>query len=228
MKFIYPVGNVLQRLTLRMFADWKVVGRENVPPMGPLIVVANHQSNFDPPLLGASLPRRIWFLAKDTLFQAPLANWFLRSYGAFPLNREGADMRAFRWALSQLAQGEVVVVFPEGTRSNGSLQKALPGVAQLALKADVPLLPVGITGTQRIGSWMRVFNPTGRIRVNIGTVFSLPSIDGRLNAEVIDSLTDSIMHKIAALLPDEYKGVYSAAPQTARAVRETRGAGDGD
>ena len=221
MKFIYPVGNALQRLTLRMFADWKVVGSENVPPMGPLIVVANHQSNFDPPLLGASLPRRIWFLAKDTLFHRSIANWFLRSYGAFPLNREGVDMRAFRWALGQLHRGEVLVVFPEGTRSRGSLQKALPGVTQLALKADVPLLPVGITGTERIGSWLRVFNPTGRIRVNIGTVFSLPSIDGRPNAEVIETLTDSIMQRIAALLPEKYHGVYSAAPRTASAALDT-------
>ena len=222
MRFIRPSSNMLQRLTLRLFADWKVVGRENVPPMGPLLVVANHQSNIDPPLLGASLPRRIWFLAKDTIFQTAPANWFLRSYGAFPLNREGVDLRAIRWVLSQLSRGEAVVVFPEGTRSGGGLQKGLPGVVQLALKADVPLLPVGITGTERLGSYLRVFNPTGPIRVNIGTVFSLPSIDGRLNAEVLESLTDSIMRRIADLLPENYHGVYSAAARSVRAVRDTR------
>ena len=225
MRVIYPVSNVLQRFTLRLFADYKVMGRENVPPMGPLIIVANHQSNIDPPLLAASLPRRIRFLAKDTIFRPAIADWFLRSYGAFPLNREAVDVRAIRWVMSQLDHGEAVAVFPEGTRSKGSLQKGLPGVVQLALKADVPLLPVGITGSERMGSCTRVFNPTGRIRINIGTVFSLPSIEGRLNTEVIESLTDSIMRRIADLLPESYRGVYSAGPDNVRAARDVRRAG---
>ena len=206
--FVNPVCNFTQKITLRAFADWKVQGRENVPPMGPLIVVANHQSNFDPTLLGVSLPRRIWFLAKDGLFRGPIVTWFLRSYGAFPLNRAGADLGAYRWALNQLERDQVLVVFPEGTRSTGGMGRGKPGVARLALKTQTPLLPVGITGTESLGTIFRVFNPTGRLRVNIGTPFSLPSIEGRLNDDVLGSLTDMIMQRIAALLPESYRGVY--------------------
>ena len=124
MDWLYASCNVTQRFTLRAFADWKVTGRENVPSMGPLVVVANHLSNLDPPLLGASLPRRIRFLAKDTLFVGgPLVRWFLGSYGAFPVNRDGADVRAYRWALKLLNNDGALVVFPEGTRSrNGQIE----------------------------------------------------------------------------------------------------------
>ena len=73
---------------MRLFADWQVNGAENVPPMGPLIIIANHQSNFDPPLLSASIPRRVYFLAKSNLFMGHVITWFLSSYGAFPVNRE--------------------------------------------------------------------------------------------------------------------------------------------
>ena len=206
--WVRPVCNVLQRMTLGLFANYEVVGKENVPPMGPLIIVANHQSNFDPPLLGASIPRRTWFLAKDGIFRGSVPNWFLRSYGAFPLNRTGPDVRAYRWVLNRLNEDKAVIIFPEGTRSDGAMQRAMPGIVQLALKAQVPLLPVGITGTERIRHWMRVVNPTGRIRVNIGTVFSIPHIEGRPNREVLQSLADMIMGRIAALLPERYQGVY--------------------
>ncbi|MDA1349634.1 MAG: lysophospholipid acyltransferase family protein [Chloroflexi bacterium] len=195
-------------MTLRIFADYSAEGVEHVPPMGPLIVVANHQSNIDPPLLASSLPRRIRFLAKDTLFGGPVTSWFLRSYGAFPLNREGADVRAFRWALNELQRGQVLALFPEGTRSPGAMRKAQSGVVQLALKSQASLLPVGITGTEGVGHWLRVLNPTGTIRVRIGTAFSLPPIDGRPTTEVLDSMTDMVMRRVAALLPESYHGVY--------------------
>jgi len=205
---LYTGCNVLQRMTLRMFADYSAEGVEHVPPMGPLIVVANHQSNIDPPLLASSLPRRIRFLAKDTLFSGRITRWFLRSYGAFPLNREGSDLRAFRWALSELQRGQVLALFPEGTRSPGAMRKAQSGVVQLALRSQASLLPVGITGTEGIGHWLRVLNPTGTMRVRIGTAFSLPPIDGRPTKEVLDSMTDMVMRRVAALLPENYHGFY--------------------
>lgn len=209
---LYRLCTFLQHGTLKLFADLKVEGVENVPPMGPLIIVANHQGNFDPPLLAATLPRRVRFLAKDGLFRHPVANWFMSTYGAFPLRREGRDPRAFRWALDHLAQDGVLAFFPEGTRSRGAMSKANIGIARLALKSQAPLLPVAITGTERLGHWLRVVNPTGRFTVTFGTVFSLPSLEGRLSGEVLESLTDSIMHRVAALLPASYRGVYGARP----------------
>ena len=220
MDLLYTTCNAAQRMTLRAFADWKVEGRENVPPMGPLIIVANHQGNFDPPLLAASLPRRIWFLAKDGVFNGPVVKWFMRTYGAFPVNRHGADIRAYRWTLDQLNHDRAVVIFPEGTRSRGSLRKANPGIAGLVLKSKAPLLPVGITGTERMVNVGRVFNPTGRIRVNIGTVFSLPSIEGKVGREVMQSMTDMIMSRIAALLPQSYQGAYRIAPESSDAPKD--------
>lgn len=206
--WLYRICIPLQRMVLRVFADWKVNGVENVPPMGPLIIIANHQSNFDPPLLSASLPRRVYFLAKSGLFMGPFVTWFLNSYGAFPVNREGADVRAYRWVLSQLRAGKPVVLFPEGTRSRYGMMKAKPGIAQIALQSQASILPVGIVGTHRLGTWMRVFNPTGKITVNIGQVFSVPPIEGRPSKELLDSISDMIMQRVAMQLPEEIRGVY--------------------
>ena len=109
------------------------------PSMGPLLIVANHQSNIDPPLLGASIPRRIWFLAKDGIFANFAARWFLESYGAHPLNRGSFDPAALKWLLRKLDTGGVVALFPEGTRSKGKgMQKAMPGVARIALRSQIP------------------------------------------------------------------------------------------
>ena len=221
MSWIPSIANFLQSITLTVFADWKVTGRENVPPFGPLIIVANHQSNFDPTLISTSLPRRISFLAKKGIFVGPIATWFFRQYGAFPLDREGADVRAYRWALGQLGRDRAIVIFPEGTRTRGGMRQAQPGVARLALKAQAALLPVGITGTERLGSWLRVFNPTGKIRVNIGMPFTLPVIEGRPSREVMGSLTDMIMGRIAVLLPPGYRGVYSVEGRVAEPGDET-------
>ena len=209
MELINPAANFLQAIALRMFADWKINGRDNVPPNGPLIIVANHQSYFDSSLLSTSIPRRVRFLAKDALFRSSLLSWFFRSYGAYPLSRNRADIGAYRWSISQLARDHAIVLFPEGTRALGGMKKAQSGVALLALRSQAPILPVGITGTEHLGSMLRVFNPTGAIEINIGTPFSLPVIEGNPNREVLNSLTDLIMQRVALLLPSEYQGVYA-------------------
>ena len=221
MDALYHVSNFLQRITLGLFADYSVEGSEHVPPMGPLIVVANHQSNMDPPLLGVSFPRRIRFLAKDTIFRGPVARWFLTSYGAIPLSRSGPDVRAFRWALRELDAGGVVTLFPEGTRSPGAMRKAHSGVARLALLSQAPLLPVGITGTEHIGHWLRVVYPTGRLHVRIGSAFTLPSIDGQPSKEVLNSMTEMVMRRVANLLPESYRGVYGASAPLGKARERT-------
>lgn len=218
--YIYPVCNLVQRLTLRLFADYAVTGQENVPREGPLIVVANHQSNLDPSLLSASVPRRLWFLAKDTIFKPGPPRWFLRSYGAHPLKRGSIDTKAFRWLNAKLDAGETIVIYPEGTRSTGRLQKALPGIARLALRAKAPLLPVGIVGTEGMSGFLRVINPTGTIRVKIGEPFTLPHTEKRPDSAELESLTDFIMHRIADLLPERYHGAYSKNSQASQTVPE--------
>ena len=206
---LYKASNIAQKITLGTFADYEVTGKEHVPLDGPLIIVANHQSNLDPALLSPSIPRRIRFLAKNSIFRVPIANWFLRTYGAFPLNRDGVDITAHRWSVAHLKSGGALALFPEGTRNPKGMGTAHPGVARLALSTKTRLLPVGITGTERLGSVLRVFNPTGRIRMNIGEPFDLPPIEGKPGKAEMEAITAMIMRRIAALLPADYRGMYS-------------------
>jgi len=209
MNFIYPLTTFLQKNAVRLFADYKVNGTENVPPIGPLIVICNHQSNLDPYLLRTFISRRTWFLAKDELFNhSRIASRFLHSWGAFPLNRTGVDTRAYKWLINLLDHDQVVVVFPEGTRSPGAMKKALSGVVRLAMRSQSPILPVGIVGTEKLQAWYHVGYPKGHIRINIGEAFSLPQIDGRLSKDVLESLNDMMMSRVAELLPEGYRGVY--------------------
>jgi 1-acyl-sn-glycerol-3-phosphate acyltransferase len=216
MPLAYTISNGALRGPLNGLSQRNVVGREAVPPRGPLLVVANHLSNVDPPLLGVSLGRRLHFMAKRGMFKGPVVAAFLRAYGAYPLDRDGQDVAALRWSLRILKEEGTLVVFPEGTRSPGGLSRGLSGVALLALRSQAPVLPVAITGTERLRGLWRLVCPTGKITVTIGDPFSLPPIDGKLERPQLESLTDLIMLRLASLLPEGYRGVYRAgAPQGA-------------
>ncbi|MBI4201377.1 MAG: 1-acyl-sn-glycerol-3-phosphate acyltransferase [Chloroflexi bacterium] len=207
----YAIGRGLAVGCFSTFARWEVRGREGVPPRGRLLVVANHQSNADPPVLVAALPRRVWFVAKRELFRYPIASTVLRAWEVHPMDRDGRDSEALRWILQGLEQERAMAIFPEGTRSPHSMRKAHHGAAFVALKALAPILPIGITGTENIRSFGRIPFPFCRITVNIGQPFSLPSIEGKVDDALLDSMTEMIMMRIAALLPEEYRGAYRFA-----------------
>ncbi len=203
----YWLTTRLMRLAVWTFGRYEVIGVERVPLSGPLLVVANHLHNADPPLLGASIPRRIRFMAKQELFTKRPWGFFVRLFGAFPVRRFEADLQALRRAEQLLREGWAVGMFPEGHRSHGrGLQAPFPGTALIALRSRAPVLPVAITGTEAIRSPLVLLRKP-RIRVVIGEPFTLSGGE-RITGEQVRAATEAIMQRIAALLPEEYRGVY--------------------
>ena len=132
------------------------------------------------------------------------------------MGASGTGLDALRSLRRSLDQDRVIVVFPEGHRSQDhSLDEAMLGVVYLALKSQAPILPVGVTGTEKLRAW-RMPVPLCRFRTNIGQPFTLPIIEGQPSREVMRSLLDMIMGRIAGLLPEEYRGVYSSQESAKR------------
>ena len=205
---LYHIGRLIVKLLLPLLTRYRVRGRDNIPIQGPLIVIANHLSLIDPPLLGFSLGRRAMFLAKEELFRFKLLSYLMGSLGAFPISKGRLDRKALRRAMQVLADGLVLVIFPEGMRSRGGrLRAAFPGAALIALRSGVPIIPVGIAGTEKLKGlawlWCRP-----EVTVNIGLPFSLPQASSKLTKVELLRLTDVIMGCIAELLPVEYRGHY--------------------
>ena len=203
----YYLLTLFVKSSLFLFARWQVKGRENVPSRGPLIVVANHLSLVDPPLLSVSIPRHIVFMAKEEAFRSPILGPLVRVGRAFPVQRERLDREALRQAQQVLGQGLVLGMFPEGKRSiTAEMQRAYHGTSLVAIRSGVPILPVGITGTEKLSPLGLLRRP--EITVNIGKPLSVPPIDGKLTRTQLALATDLIMVRIAELLPQSYRGNY--------------------
>lgn len=208
MSWFYYVARVIVRGLLKLLTHCQVKGREKIPSRGPLLIVANHLSLADPPLLGVSLSRKVMFMAKKELFRFKVIGYFIGSFGAFPVYRGQLNRQALRQACQILADGLVLVMFPEGTRSrSGRLRPAFSGPALIAMRSGAPILPVGIIGTEKIRgvTWL-LRRP--QITVNIGFPFYLPTVSGKLTKAKLTELTNFMMGHIAELLPLEYRGEY--------------------
>lgn len=201
------------RLVLSLAARVRVEGLTDLPRSGPLIVVANHLSNADPPLvvgwLTPALGRPMHILAKESLFVGPVGA-LLRSQGVTPVRAGGSDIEAFRVAWSVLERGEVLCIFPEGTRSrSGALQAAKPGVAMLATRADASILPVGISGSDRfLGPGRRMPRFRSQIVLRVGRPYRLTVDPDQPRRTGVQAATDEIMRRIAALVDERHRGSY--------------------
>ena len=207
----------LARFVLQALARVRVEGVHDLPTSGPLIIAANHMSNADPPFIGGwlapALQRRPTFLAKEALFDGPLAI-VIRSLGAEPVKAGGSDIGAYRAAKAVLDRGGVVAILPEGTRSfDGVLGEPKPGVSLLATRTGAPVLPVGISGTDRLlGRGQTVPAIGTRITMRVGRPFQLVIPEGVDRRAALADADRELMRRIAGLVDPRHRGSWEPWP----------------
>lgn len=142
---LYPLGKFLVSVLFKILFKIKVIGKENIPKNGPVIICSNHISNYDPPTVGMTAPRTIHFMAKEELFEKKGLGFILRNVNAFPVKRGMRDRNALRKGLKLLDEGKVLGLFPEGTRSkDGVVKKGLAGAGFFAMRSNATVIPCAI------------------------------------------------------------------------------------
>lgn len=214
--------SVARRIVLflcRVLFGVRATGQENIPTEGGFVLVGNHLHNLDPVFMLVSSPRPIHFMAKQELFQFFGLRQLITWAGAFPVNRGKMDRSAIRHGQQVLAQGIGLGIYPEGTRSlSREIERVLPGAGLFATGGNYPIVPCAITGSERMPfngakgkSDLAQRDPGHKgVLVHFGEPFYLPAeIDGRkVNAA---TATDYMMSKVAAMLPEPYRGIYKDA-----------------
>ena len=219
--FLYRGGRFLSKIFLPTFGSMIVEGRENMPKTGAVLIASNHQSYTDPAVLIYSVDRPMWWMAKRSLFKNLFFGWFLRQVHCFGVEREGQDLAALAQATELLDRGRALLIFPEGTRYPGALGKGHDGIAYVALRTGVPIVPVAITGTDTISHVLMTPFHFRKLTAVIGKPYTLPT-NQRINRALLQEMTERVMISIAELLPPEYRGVYGEA------VDEIASRGDAD
>lgn len=199
---------------LTTLARVEFTGLEYLPQEGGLIVATNHMSRVDTLLLFINPARTdITALVADKYKKYPVFNWILDVGGVIWLDRDKADFGAFRVAVEWINKGVAMGIAPEGTRSRiGQLQEGKPGAVLLAQRTGVPIVPVGIAGTETFfRDLLRLRRP--KVHLNFGPAFQLPPLNRANRDESLKQMTDEIMVRIAALLPSQYRGFYKDHPR---------------
>jgi 1-acyl-sn-glycerol-3-phosphate acyltransferase len=198
----YTVG-LGSRLAYRV----RIRGGENIPREGGYVIAPSHRSMMDIPFVAWLTPRQIRYMGKESLFKVPGLGPAFRALGGFPVARDGTDRKALRDAIAMLQAGEPLLVYPEGTRQHGpKIQPLEPGAAYLALRAGVPIVPVGIAGSEEIlrghGRHIPTFH---RVAMVVGEPIVAPARDGGVVPRAqVDALTASLHDILQQLLDAAY------------------------
>ncbi|MEY8303106.1 lysophospholipid acyltransferase family protein [Anaerosalibacter bizertensis] len=187
-RLCYFIGNIVFRIIFR----FKVTGKHNIPKEGKVILCSNHISDLDPLILGLAIPRNIRFMAKKELFENKFLGGLVNALGAFPVDREAADLSAIRNSLNVLKNDEVLGIFPEGTRvTEENIENAKPGIALISIKAKAPVIPIYIESKYKVFS---------KIKINIGEPIYFNEYYGKkLKTEDYKILSQEIMKSIYSL-----------------------------
>jgi len=195
---LYSLIRIILLIFFKVFFRLEISGAENIPRSTAAIIAANHSSLWDPPVIGGCISRYIHFMAKEELFKNPIFSWIITQLKAFPVKRGAADRVAIRNAISLLESGELVGLFPEGTRSKtGQLGKAEPGVAMIAIKTGAPIIPTAVIGTGEVFS-SKNFLP--KFKVKFGRPIKVEK--GKTDKEVLELISQSMMIEISRLLEE--------------------------
>jgi 1-acyl-sn-glycerol-3-phosphate acyltransferase len=227
---------VLKRIILGpvirlLFRPW-VEGLENIPARGPAILASNHLSFSDSIFLPLMVPRRVTFLAKSDYFtgkgvKGRLVAAFFKGVGQLPVDRSGgrASEGALNTGLSVLNRGDLLGIYPEGTRSpDGRLYRGKTGVARIALEAGVPVIPVAMIDTEKIQPPGQVVPKIGRIGIRIGEPLDFSRYEGLQNDRfVLRSMTDEVMYELMMLSGQEYADIYATKAKSEIAARRASG-----
>jgi 1-acyl-sn-glycerol-3-phosphate acyltransferase len=204
---LFVIGKNLFWLMFSTFNRWRVTGRENAPREGGVLIIANHTSYADPPIVGACFPRPVNFMAKAELFFFPLGP-IIRGTQAFPVKRGGGEREALRTAIHMLKEGRVLLIFPEGTRSpEGRLIEFELGAAFVALNSGAQVVPLGIDGADRLLPLNSPIPRPAKLRVKIGPPVDLDDLRSqRASREVLREATARMVAAMRGVLPRERWG----------------------
>jgi 1-acyl-sn-glycerol-3-phosphate acyltransferase len=222
MIFLHRITRWIFEFAFSLLSHRDVSGVEHIPSAPPYIVVANHLSYFDAPLLFTILKvERITGWAAEKYQRHPLFGPFVSLHGGVFIQRGKVDRQALSIAMDRLQNGYVFGIAPEGTRSNtGTLARGKTGAAYLANEADVPIVPFGIAGTDKaLRALLRLRRPY--LSARVGKPFRLPPVHEESRSADLRRNTDEIMCRIAALLPPPYRGVYSDHPRLKELLADT-------
>lgn len=184
---------------LHTYFRGRIEGAENVPQTEPIIVVCNHASNFDPPIVSNCVGRPVAFMAKQELFNVPVLNRVIRWYGAYPVKRDAVDRSAIRATLAALEEGWAVGMFIQGTRrEDEQISDPKVGAALIAAKAQVPLLPVSLWGTAQILTGSPLPKPVP-VTIRIGSAIAPPTSTNRQELEKVTQLCADRINQLHAL-----------------------------
>ncbi len=216
-KWTWPHYRMVQwtlPLILRMLGGFRVTGRENVPAEGGAVIASNHLSFLDPPAVGVAIARRTYYFAKSELF-APVFGWIIRKCYAFPVERGSADTRALKNAIGLLRAGELLTMFPEGTRSrDGQVGEFDLGAALAASRAGVPIIPCALTGTEKVlpvGAW---YFHRGRVAVSFGEPIDTMQFGAKPGKEELARLTKMTEEAVRALKAEQEAFFVGARPDS--------------